>query len=1075
MPPEHLVQSIAAREAALWVGPGFDTGLQQVALLCRLIGLPWRLVLCESNEAALAHALEASAQEGDQFSHARGFMHLVASNPDDLQLPPRALPVYLLNGRADAATKLESAALPASAALRRRLNMIDRLVQARPQVLVVLSGGQEQPLQGVFDLWEEEFRSRLVVASTAEPDVGRLQEWLRQTRGVDSIELIQAQLDRLVEQLTDRLSVELPAGRLMVRVLQADAGTREVDVTGCELVEQPLLDRFDLIQSRHLQRLLPHELPAEVLDAFFGRSAVDWRAYSAGLPWVPTPEAHNAVLAALAEGANEGAEANQALVIVANSGAGGTTLARSVAFEAAQKGYPTLVARAVPFSPSATEIGSFLYRMHRQIASGGAAAEGTPETEPTAETPWLLVFDVVHWRGREEHLHSFLAELERSGRPAVVLLVVNEVREKLIRAGGRVVTSLLHEITQEEALDLGRHLNLFLGPRQRAKSESEWLRFYAEHSPFAMAGVASFWIALEFWLKRQLDLGESIQSWLYRQFKDAELTDDVRRLLLEIAALSVERQPLPEGLFPPSQGRIPHALVLEDVRRELPALALVQETVQGQRRWGMAHDLLGRYLINSTFYDRAMLERLGLDGAEDPIHLRLRLLERIATRGDLARKRYLDLALEFAVNILKLDTGDGGMEFARYWREVLELLDNVPPALRQVSRTFNHHVAISRRRVATAEELFHTTPDEKRALLERAIEDLEFALNQIPRQGVDESDLNLLNSLSLAYQNLADLERSLGSDPARLKALHERATQTAREAERRNSSNSYVLETLARNLLLTGQMYRERAAETASEALGYIYQAMSLDSSVKRHHSLTRLANEALGLLVDSDADQQVERLCAAGNSLGFLARAWLVLAGGEALVEAASLADLPRERLAAALGVLEQAQQRSNSLILKLRYQLLVLVQPWDFDTQLRILDELQGSQARLPLQLMLERAILLHQRNRHHEGNQLFRDLRGYLDDENNEEFVRVPPRLQWLLTEETRRQRICDAKVVEVGGYRARARVKDLHDNVVPFIAQEFGRKSMAVGQSFKCSISFGPKGPFVKPPPAEGQRP
>jgi hypothetical protein len=39
-------------------------------------------------------------------------MHLVASNPDDLQLPPRALPVYLLNSRADAAARAASATLP---------------------------------------------------------------------------------------------------------------------------------------------------------------------------------------------------------------------------------------------------------------------------------------------------------------------------------------------------------------------------------------------------------------------------------------------------------------------------------------------------------------------------------------------------------------------------------------------------------------------------------------------------------------------------------------------------------------------------------------------------------------------------------------------------------------------------------------------------------------------------------------------------------------------------------------------------------------------------------------------------
>jgi hypothetical protein len=87
--PEQVVHSLASRDAALWVGPGFgDTGTH-LAQLQRLISLPWRLVLCESSQGRLALALEASAQETDQISQKRGFVHVVASDPQDLQLPPR--------------------------------------------------------------------------------------------------------------------------------------------------------------------------------------------------------------------------------------------------------------------------------------------------------------------------------------------------------------------------------------------------------------------------------------------------------------------------------------------------------------------------------------------------------------------------------------------------------------------------------------------------------------------------------------------------------------------------------------------------------------------------------------------------------------------------------------------------------------------------------------------------------------------------------------------------------------------------------------------------------------------------
>ena len=85
----------------------------------------------------------------------------------------------------------------------------------------------------------------------------------------------------------------------------------------------------------------------------------------------------------------------------------------------------------------------------------------------------------------------------------------------------------------------------------------------------------------------------------------------------------------------------------------------------------MAHDLLGRYLINSTFFDRSMLERLGLTAASDPVHLRLLLLRRIACRTAMSLKPFRKLATDFAVKLLKLDA-EGNPEFIPYWNEVLE-------------------------------------------------------------------------------------------------------------------------------------------------------------------------------------------------------------------------------------------------------------------------------------------------------------------------------------------------------------------------------------------------------------------
>ena len=195
-----------------------------------------------------------------------------------------------------------------------------------------------------------------------------------------------------------------------------------------------------------------------------------------------------------------------------------------------------------------------------------------------------------------------------------------------------------------------------------------------------------------------------------------------------------------------------------------------------------------------------MLDRLGFKEAKDTTDLRLRLLRRIATKPQLARKPYLPLALEFATNIFKIDE-TGNLDFMLYWREVLGILEDMPELIWDTSRTFNHHVAVSRRRVVALDQFFHLTPEEKVQQLEYAIEHLNFALNELKPGPDDERDLNLLNSLSLAYQNLADIERVRGCSPERLRELRIRAADAARRAQENSPSNSFVLETVARNLL----------------------------------------------------------------------------------------------------------------------------------------------------------------------------------------------------------------------------------------------------------------------------------
>ena len=382
----------------------------------------------------------------------------------------------------------------------------------------------------------------------------------------------------------------------------------------------------------------------------------------------------------------------------------------------------------------------------------------------------------------------------------------------------------------------------------------------------------------------------------------------------------------------------PYSVILENVRTTVPALALIRESMGAQKVWAMAHDLLGRYLITSTFFDRQMLERLELGSATDPVQLRLILLRSVATRSAIALKLHRGLALDFAIKILKLDA-EGNTEFVPYWRDVLEILKAMPSGIRETSRTFNHHVAVSLRRVAKQRE-FGIDNAERKKLLESAIKHLEYATYELEPSEDEEPTLNLLNSLALAYLDLADVERENKAPADRIESLRTKANDAARRALQEDPTNSYVLETTAKNLIQSGEIDPEKAVVSATEALGYIYQAITLERSEFRQSELTRLANRALKLLRSAHANDQVQQLTRSGNPLGTLAEAWMTLTEGVSDLNEHDLAAMPPQNVDKALAVLEKSPSKSNWMLLRFRYDLVCSSNPADFEYKLSLLD---------------------------------------------------------------------------------------------------------------------------------------
>ncbi len=1070
--PSDFTGELLNRDVALWIGRGVGLFEEEAALIADVVGLPWRLVICEEDTATLVSALRELAKTPDDLTSKRGFIDIIASDPEDIRLTPRALPVFFINGRSGAEESRESNKLSPHGMMRRRLNMLKRLIDEKPRMLAVVSDGNPETFRTIQELWEEGFRSRLTYFTQEEDEIQKMADWTEASLGPPMIHICELPRREFAESLIESTKKLLQPDRLGIRFRTGAKTKISLDVTESERAEYPLLDHYDLILERDLGPILPEELSEDELSDFFQRAGDSWKPYAANLPWIREPGCVKKLISEIERVAETNYQYNKLFLIEAESGAGGTTFAHSLAFEVAKAGFPTFVARQSKFLPDTTEVTSFLFRVHQKnLNMRGIPTESENEqSDGYSETPALIVFDAHHWVGNEQGIHSFMRALANDSRSAVVLTVCDPSSIRDIPEGEVINSVLTHSITDEEVLELGEHLNRFLAPKNRARTSDEWRGFANIYRPIigdVSQSMSSFWISLGFWLRRQLNLDTSLQSWLYEQFLGADLSDELRCIILRVAALTLGKHPVPEGLLPTSpKGTFPYSVQLQEAQRQIPGLGLHRAITKTDRQWAVSHSLLARYLLNAVFSDRTTLNHLGFEKCLNVVTFHLELLRQTATDENLGTSKYLPLANDFAINILKLDR-DGNREFFVAWREVLSILESMPERLWDTSRSFNHHVAISRRRVALDEQMFAPTEDEKKEQLRLAIEHLEYALNELEATDEEERDLNILNSLARAYQDIAELEQKSDGNPEEIQEYRDKALGCIRRALDADPNNSFVLETLARDFIQNAKASPTGSIGKVCEALGYIHRALSLESAFFRKERLTELLGECLNLLQGENGTAEIERLCERGKSLGFVAKAWLEFRSGTSGEVSSDFEGMSPSLLQRALNILSDIPEHAHTwLDLKLKYDILCSLRPLDFSGQIALLDELQGTTFKLDLQLQLEYAILLFQIGRSAEGSRIFRQLRREISDSGT--FVTVPKRLRVLLTPDGKKQLTCEAVVSEERGYRCRAIIKDFGRDYVPFIPRDFGQLRMPVGTHFRCAISFSPNGPFANPP-------
>jgi hypothetical protein len=1049
--PEALpiLAELDSRDASLWLMSSFAEAAGPEAT-ARALSLPWELVLSETASGDLLKAVDALDGAIDTpLVRRRGLVHVIDVPPSDTVLPPRSLPIFLLNGR----TEADNVGFAARA---RRMEMIMELQQRGVQNLVVLGGPDLTLPVELGQLWQDGFQCRLAIVSDDPEARQKITEW-QANAGARLVTLLPTPAAMLAEALHRRYT-ERAGDRLIIRVRDAQGNRHRVDLSGHDDPEHPLLGNYELLSEAHLEYMTPEGLSSEEINGFFRDPSASWRPYAAQMPWSRDDRARNTLTKALRKLDREGPEASRIFYIRAESGAGATTFIRDLAFGAAMDGYPALIASQAPFTPSGRSVVNFV-----NSCLNGIAAADIGKGLRQYEAPWLIAFDRSQWEGREGDIATFGRQIMEAGRRICIVFATDPLLPVAVYAEKRLehLCDLSHEISQDAAIALGRHLNRYLRPLGTARDAREWQAFI-DHSLVGPAvGRSVFWIALAFWLQRQIDLNETVQGWLYDQFRQ-KVTDPVmRRAIVDIAAMSTVRQLLPETLLPPSED-FPTRDKLSDLQSTVGALGIVRQRFDTVSHWAMIHDQLGRFLLTGLFYDAPARELAGLAAAQNPDHLRLMVLARIASNPMIAHPDLVELAETFATSIFKIDPGQGRSDFALYWREALEALDAMPKTFRMTSRTFLHHVSISRRRIAKDDVMFPITDDERADLLQRSAGDIEAAL-AIERAPGGETDLNLYNSLAHAYHDLSEVEARRGAPAEQVATLRSKAHKAAYSAYRLNPDNSYVLELYARDRLIGAQEDPDDAASVALEVLGIVYGAMQRETAELRRNALSRLADKAFDLLLQSAGMVHDTEPATEGEAIQ---QALSALGDGVTRSEGMSLDDFPRANRIEAAARLGHPLLRSNAQAVRLRYTLACMDQPKDFTLQLEILETLDGNRAILSPQLDLELAILMYQRNRHHEASRRFQKLRQLWA--RGDHYVEVPDRLRWLLDQITGQRRQVRARIASGGdGARLYATVQELQNDRVPFRLAEFDSTKLRPGVNISGLISFGHNGPLLRP--------
>jgi hypothetical protein len=767
--PSEFIKQLRDRRALLWVCQrhdliegetphGNDLPSSAAALKyrsgpnetdLRLAEFYWEGVWLEGAASPMLSAIR-QVSDGQPAGRRRQVVVLAGTSDAQARVPSEEfLPVCVLPGLLDPAASLDARYGTARSRARDRtaFDLAARIQEYRGRAIVVIGARTLEDLDSIYEVLEDSPITdvRLLVLwpegvdqpqQPSNPAI-KFSVWTG-TEG----EFIDALLAASAPVAGDLPRWAIRVGKRTITLLPKDV--------------HRVIERFALLTERDL-------LPAAsftINDLHdFLKGSLDNRApYTSGLP-VPrsyTSEAGNSLAEELMSALEQvSREENQMLTSVlqlpCQSGAGATTLLRSAAFAAAEKGHPTLILRSEEVDLNLEDLLAFTTAL-----SEAALAEGIKDFPP-----FVIVFDVEHESIKAANQTAQM--LAAHGRRAVMLQAMeysdqspHERRTKKVLRFRPLKPKTATEEVEFCAQNFQALANRWNLPLE-VPSLDQWRAYDAQTSFWTPSGTQEgasslFWVALRFFLTEGADFAtrdrieDALGAWLRKRIP-SDIEPRIADFVAYVAAFSSFRmvspiwtvlRPVTGGSFSSQLSDIIHAL------RDIIIWGDSSEELEDQVL-RFAHPSLAAEFLRQrgvrTLMDKGMIVRPVLSALSS------------GHPGDVW------LAESFAALVLVPSRDE--RQFAEWdWR--LSLFEVFPPLVRDQSKTILHHWARCLYQSADTRVIPAIAAEERKRRLELAIEKLKKAVSLPRRSGRDEHPSHLFNTLGTAYTRYASFLEQLG-------------------------------------------------------------------------------------------------------------------------------------------------------------------------------------------------------------------------------------------------------------------------------------------------------------------------